>query len=130
MRFRNLLATLLCIPYFSASFARAQTLSQTQSQRCASQALTKKSDLLEQASAVRSQLDTEIKGVRSTGHPSGDLYLAAIYLVALNQGIGRSKKVEFMLSRIENGLSLSTSQRKALETLCHNGWDVWQYVTK
>lgn len=97
-------------------------------QDCLQQAKKRSADIRRQAVRIRLDLQRDAASVQGTGNPEVDVTMGVFYLLALNKGIGRSKKVEFTVDRIENSKPLYKRHSKVVNALCQNGWNVWDYV--
>lgn len=120
--------TMSLIASFSLnSFAE---LSATQKEICLKQAYTRKTQIYREAVAIKKEIKKDFADASSRTSQGAEALNAGFYLIALNQGISRSTRLENAAVALNQGKELSSYHKKALLRLCEYNWNVHDFVVK
>ncbi len=120
--------TLSLIASFSLnSFAE---LSASQKEICMKQAYTRKTQIYSEAVALKEKIKKDFAEASSRTSQGLEALNASLYLIALNQGISRSTRLEHAAISMNQREKLSSYHKKALLRLCEYNWNVHDFVVK
>lgn len=105
-------------------------LSNVQKEICMKQANTRKTQIYREAVALKKEITQDLSETKGNTSQGVEAINAGLYMIALNQGIGRSTRLEnASLAMIQNK-PVSSYHKKALLRLCEYNWNVHDFVVK